>query len=358
MAAGTWESGARLAGRVAAPRPEDLVELPSRDSAVGKELAQIGLGALARGEVGVVVLAGGLETRFGGLVKSVVELMLGNSFLRLKLGDIQAAASAANATVPIFLLTSLSTSDEIRGATRELIVARNPIRILEQSVTMRMTPAGAPFHDALGKPSLSATGHGDLLSTLRASGALADFRRAGGRMLLVSNLDNLAASLDPRVLGVHCRGGKGVTVEVTRKEPSDRGGIPVRVEGHLEIVEEFRLPIGFDSAQVPFLNTNTFILDAEAIDRDIDLEWFVVRRKVDGRDAIQAERLLGQITSLLPTQFLVVERHGTDGRFLPVKDQTELQQRLPEILALVDALGRPLVRRRGSTSSNLPVISD
>jgi UTP--glucose-1-phosphate uridylyltransferase len=356
IVAGLSENSSRLTGEVRPPRMDDLTSLPPRDSAEGRELARLGMAALARGEVGVVVLAGGMATRFGGVVKAVVEVTPGNSFLRLKLADIQGAAAAANATVPVFLLTSFSTSDEIRRATRELIVPHNPIRILEQSVTLRLTPSGEPFHDALGKPSLCATGHGDLLPTLRASGALSVFRESGGRILMVSNVDNLAASLDPRVIGAHCRSGKSVTVEVVRKEHGDRGGVPVWVGDYLQIVEEFRLPAGFDGAQVPFFNTNTLTFNAEDLDREFDLEWFSVRRKVDGRDAIQGERLLGQVTAFLSAQFLVVERHGRDGRFLPVKDQEELAQRLPEILSLVDAAGNPLVRRRNPSGSSIPMV--
>lgn len=356
IVAGLSENSPRLTCQVRPPRLDDLTSLPARESAEGRELASLGMTALSRGEVGVVVLAGGMATRFGGVVKAVVDVTPGNSFLRLKLSDIQAAAATANATVPVFLLTSFSTSDEIRRATREMISSHNPIRILEQSVTLRLTPSGEPFHDALGKPSLCATGHGDLLPTLRASGALSSFRQSGGRVLMVSNVDNLAASLDPRVIGAHCRSGKSVTVEVVRKEPGDRGGVPVWVEDHMQIVEEFRLPAGFDGAQVPFFNTNTLTFDAEALDREFDLDWFPVRRKVDGRDAIQGERLLGQVTAFLPTQFLVVERHGSDGRFLPVKDQEELAQRMPEILSLVDAAGNPLVRRRSPSGSSIPTV--
>jgi UTP--glucose-1-phosphate uridylyltransferase len=99
------------------------------------------------------------------------------------------------------------------------------------------------------------------------------------------------------------------------------------------------LPEGFDSARVPFFNTNTFVLDAEAIDRDFELDWFLVRRKVDGEEVIQSERLLGQVTAFLPTQFLVVPRHGHEGRFLPVKDREELELRMPEIRELLRALG-------------------
>jgi UTP--glucose-1-phosphate uridylyltransferase len=348
---GSWRKS-RLAAAVLPPTSADLVTLPPRDSAEGDELARLGMAALARGEVGVVVLAGGMATRFGGVVKAVVEVTPGSSFLRVKLGDIQRMAAHAHAGVAIYLLTSFSTADQVRSAARELIAPGDPLYILEQSVTLRITPAGEVFYDATGKPSLCATGHGDLLPTLRASGALSRFRQAGGRMLLVSNVDNLAASLDARVIGAHCRGGKSVTVEVVRKEPGDRGGVPVRVDGHLQIVEEFRLPEGFDVARVPFFNTNTFVFDADALDRDFPLEWFPVKRRIDGREAIQGERLLGQVTALLPTQFLVVERSGRDGRFLPVKDQDDLQRRLPEILALVEgqsaAAQRPCERSAAS----------
>lgn len=343
----------RLTVPVASPTIEDLVELAPRDSVEGKKLAAIGRAALARGEVGVIVLAGGMATRFGGVVKAVVEVVPGSSFLRLKLADIQAAASAAAATIPIFLMTSFSTSDEIRRVMREVIHPKTPIEIIEQSVTMRLTGTGEVFHDALGRPSLCATGHGDLLPTLRVSGALRRFRAAGGRLLMVSNVDNLAASLDPRVIGAHCSSGKSVTVEVVRKDPGDRGGIPARVAGQLQIVEDFRLPAGFDGSQVPFFNTNTFVFDAAAIDRDFDLDWFSVRRKVDGQETIQAERLLGQVTAFLPTQFLVVERRGPETRFLPVKDREELRTRMPEIEALLKELGVQLVPPRSPSSDSL-----
>jgi UTP--glucose-1-phosphate uridylyltransferase len=329
----------RLSGNVASPGIEDLVVLPQSDSPEGQELAAIGRAALARGEVGVVVLAGGMATRFGGGVKAVVDVLPGYSFLRLKLEEIRLAAAGAKESIPAFLLTSFCTSDEIQSAVRDAEYPQLPVQILEQSVTMRLTKSGDMYLDALGRPSLCATGHGDLLPTLRSSGALASFRKSGGRMLMVSNVDNLASTLDPRVIGAHCRGGKSLTVEIVRKEPGDSGGIPARVDGQLQIVEEFRLPVGFDSSHVPFFNTNTFLLDAAAIDREFDLDWFPVHRKIDGQETIQVERLLGQITAFLPTQFLVVERHGRDGRFLPVKDRNDLDARKDEIQALLHGLG-------------------
>jgi UTP--glucose-1-phosphate uridylyltransferase len=297
---------------------------------------------LAAGEVGVVILAGGMATRFGGVVKAVVDVVPGYSFLRLKLLDVERVAEAARRRVPVYLLASHATSEVLRRAVSSSDRVRGPVEIVDQTVTLRLTSSGELYRDVAGRVSPCATGHGDLLPMLRASGVLARFRQAGGRMLLVSNVDNLAATLDPRVLGAHRRAGRAVTVDIVAREAGDRGGIPARVGGHLQIVEEFRLPPGFDSARVPYFNTNTFVLDAEAIDRDFALDWFLVRRKVDGQEVVQPERLLGQVTARLPTQFLVVPRHGREGRFLPVKDREELATRTPEIRELLRSLGVPV----------------
>jgi UTP--glucose-1-phosphate uridylyltransferase len=126
-------------------------------------------------------------------------------------------------------------------------------------------------------------------------------------------------------------------VEVVRKARGDRGGAPARVDGVAQIVESFRFPSTFDQDAIPVFNTNTFVLDAEAIDRDFDLSWFAVTKTIDGREAIQFERLLGQITAFLPSQFLRVDRDGADGRFQPAKDPEELAARRDEIRRILSA---------------------
>ena len=112
-----------------------------------------------------------------------------------------------------------------------------------------------------------------------------------------------------------------------------------RVDGDLQIVEAFRFPEHFDQDTISVFNTNSFVLDAEQLDRDFPFTWFAVRKKVEGRDAVQFERLVGQIMAFLPTAFLRVARSGPDGRFQPVKDPEELERRRPEIRELLGARG-------------------
>jgi UTP--glucose-1-phosphate uridylyltransferase len=62
----------RLAGTVEPPYPGDLASLPEVGSAEHEALSARGREALARGEVALCVLAGGMATRMGGVVKSLV----------------------------------------------------------------------------------------------------------------------------------------------------------------------------------------------------------------------------------------------------------------------------------------------
>jgi UTP--glucose-1-phosphate uridylyltransferase len=328
----------RLRGRVEPPAAKDLVRLPAPGTKERSALAARGVEAMRRGQVGCVVLAGGMATRFGGVVKAAVPAIGTRSFLSLKLGGIRMGAEQINARVPTFVMTSFATDAEIRRMLTELDCASVPVGAFAQFISLRLRPDGELFRD--GK-SLSpyAPGHGDLTFALRRSGVLGTFIAGGGRLLYMSNVDNLAATLDPAVIGAHLESGCAVTAEVVSKDPGDAGGAPARVDGTLQIVESFRFPKSFDEASIPVFNVNSFVLDAAAIDRDFPLSWFVVRKKVSGQEAIQFEHLVGELTAFLSTQCLHVEREGPDGRFQPVKDPEELARRAPNIESMLRGRG-------------------
>jgi UTP--glucose-1-phosphate uridylyltransferase len=326
----------RIRGQVEPPREGDVQRLPGLDTEARKQLTARGLEALRRGEVGCVVLAGGMATRFGGVVKAAVPALAGRTFLNLKLGGIRRTAERAQAKVPVYVMTSFATDAEIR----QLLPAEQgpftPATAFAQFVSLRLKPDGEPLR-VDGVPSPYAPGHGDLTFALRKSGELARFLEGGGKVLYMSNVDNLAATLDPAVIGAHLESGRGITAEVVSKDPGDAGGAPARVDGVLQIVESFRFPREFDEARIPVFNVNSFVLDARALDRDFPLSWFVVRKKVSGQEAIQFEHLVGELTAFVPTLCLHVDRDGADGRFQPAKDPEELARRAPAIESMLRA---------------------
>jgi UTP--glucose-1-phosphate uridylyltransferase len=326
----------RVTGEVLPPAPGDVADLPGRDSDEGRRLAEVGNAALGRGELALVVLAGGMATRMGGVVKALVEALPGTTFLDARLAEREHWQRGSGADLPMWLMTSHATDAAVREALGERADG-DLVAVFGQQASLRLDPSGRLFRDRAGQPSMHATGHGDLPDALAASGLLDRFRARGGRHLWIANLDNLGAAVDPLVLGWHIERGPELTVEVVDKVAGDHGGIPVRWRGRPVILENFRLPHGFDDGRVPVFNTNTFVADAAALAAaELDWSWFRVQKSVDGRPAIQFERLVGELTSVLDSRFLRVPREGPHSRFLPAKDWGELELRRGQIAARVE----------------------
>ena len=327
-------------GVVGVPAEGDVTPLPPLGSAERAELRRVGLEAIERGRVGAVILAGGMATRFGGVVKAAVPVLAERTFLEIKVDDVAEAASDAKGRIPVYVMTSFATHVRIEEHVKEKRLdrfERAPITCFPQLVSLRLTPEGTLSREADGTLSPYATGHGDLTFALRASGLLARFREAGGQLLCMSNVDNLGATLDPAIVGLHLSRAAAITAEVVKKDPGDKGGAPARVDGKPQIVEGFRFPKGFDQDAIPVYNTNTFVLDAAVVDRDFSLPFYRVEKKVEGKTAIQFERLVGELTAFVPSAFVLVDRDGPDGRFQPAKDPEELARRLPQIQAIVES---------------------
>ena len=111
----------------------------------------------------------------------------------------------------------------------------------------------------------------------------------------------------------------------------------MRVDGKLQIVEGPRFPDAFDQELVPVFNTNTALFDLDALDADYDLSWLYVRKDVDGRGAVQLERLYHEVSAFVPTQYLEVPRRGRRGRFLPIKTPADLERAEDDLRELVSA---------------------
>jgi UTP--glucose-1-phosphate uridylyltransferase len=322
-----------LRGSIEPPLAEDVVRLPAPGEPGFDRARELGVEALRRGEVAQLVLAGGMATRFGGVVKAAVPAVDGVSFLEVKLSQTASLERSYGCTVPIALMTSFATDAGVRA-----LVARRGLGepyVFHQFVSLRLDEDGELFHEEGSRPSPYAPGHGDLLEAVRSSGVLAALRERGVRVVTVSNVDNLGARVDPVVVGMHLEAGTPLTCEVARKE-GDPGGAPVRVDGLLQLVEGPRFPPGFDQASVPVFNTNTALVSVEALGRDVELTWLYVRKDVEGSAAVQLERVYHELSRHVATTYLEVPRRGPRGRFLPIKTPDDLERSrtaLRELLA-------------------------
>lgn len=335
------KAGNAITGELLAPPPSALKKLPGSTTKAARELERIGRDALQKGEVGVVVLNGGMATRFGGVVKGVVPVLgKERSFLALAVEDCKKHPSAAGAPVPLFLMNSFATD----AATKAHFVEHGHfgaeearIHHFTQSIALRMTQRGELFKLQNGELSPYGPGHGDFPSSFRRAGLLQSFLAAGGRWLLVRNVDNVGARIDPLILGHHIKSGLAATCELAPKWPEDVGGSPFSYLGQTQLVEQIRFPADFDPSIVDVFNTNTFTFSAQALDRDFELGWYFVEKTVEEKKAVQVEHLIGELTAHLPTGYLCVRRSGQKSRFLPMKTPDDLNGARDEIAEMYDA---------------------
>jgi UTP--glucose-1-phosphate uridylyltransferase len=215
---------------------------------------------------------------------------------------------------------------------------------LEQSVMPRVTLEGVPLTEVpeaceLGDAVLFApTGHGDVLELVQRAGTVARLRTLGVRHLLVSNVDNLGATLDPLLVGAHLESGHLLTAEAIVRRDGDAGAsVCEREDGRVVIIEDPRLPVGMDPLSFPHFSVNNLWIRVEAMGENPELDWCAVRKRVAKLDpeVIQLERFVNQLAELVDTGYVIVQ----DGRFVPIKTRDDLVRARAKLLAAARAAG-------------------
>jgi|TARA_B110000467_G_scaffold115114_1_gene105672 UTP--glucose-1-phosphate uridylyltransferase len=316
------------------PEKKDLEQMPSRDSDEYARLKKIGEEAFLNGEVLVVVLAGGMATRFGGGIKALAPILEGLSFARVKQLDLENYALKHNVTCKLLFMTSF-LSDE--SMSRWAALNSNDhvkIATCPQSISLRLRKDGQIFREDNGGVSFYSPGHGDLLEVLSRSEDFEQFYEGGGKYVLVNNVDNAAATFDPAVLGAHISIGKQMTCEIARND--SYGGAPRIVGGRLEIIEDFCLSTRDKIETNPFLNTNTLVINAEIFKTPVSLNYFDVEKNVNGIPLIQFELLIGELSRFVEATMLLVEAEGLSSRFEPMKSLSDIEQRRESVLRILE----------------------
>ncbi len=315
------------------PKPGDIVDLPAVGSAEGQRLAALGQAALRHGELAVVVVAGGMATRFGGGAKAVVDVSRGESFIGLELRDGKRAAQKYGQPVPLGIMTSFATGEAIAKHLEERSLLEPHVQLFSQGVAMRLTPRGELALGPDGRPSFYAPGHGEFFKAVKTAApnapSLLD-RWARVKTIYFKNVDNKGATVAGDefavILGLHLDRQHDMTAEVVAKAKGDAGGVVARVDGRLRGVEGFRLS-GDQSVFTDF-SPNNLLFSTEALRRPIELEHHYVEKKVDGQTVVQLEQVTFEASGAtihgvpaLRFGAVRVPRH----RFLPVKEPHDLK---------------------------------
>ena len=222
------------------------------DSPDNPRYRRIGEEALRRGEVAVLVVAGGQGTRLGfdqpkGMFP--VGPVTNKSLFQVHAEKVLAMRRRYGAAVPFLVMTSQATD----APTREFFAQNGYFGLPKEEVhffVQGTMPAldlatGRLLMEAPGRLFLSPDGHGGTLTALASSGLLAQLREKGIRHIFYFQVDNpLVKVADPTFLGCHIDQRSEASSRVIPKlGPTDKLGNFVQIDGRCSMIEYSDLPL-------------------------------------------------------------------------------------------------------------------
>jgi UTP--glucose-1-phosphate uridylyltransferase len=347
----------RLASGESALLPSADLE-PAGDVPELESLPEAGAAAALEHLV-VIKLNGGLATTMGlRSPKSLVQARDGSSFLDIIVGQTLALRARHDVRLPLILMNSDATREETESALAahpDLDVGL-PLDFLQSMVPKLEAEGLAPVRWTEA-PALEwcPPGHGDVYGALRRCGLLETLLAQGFRYAMISNSDNLGATVDARIAAHMAAQEIPFLMEVVQGTEADRKGGHIarrRDDGQLVLRESAQTPDedadSFrDYRRWRYYNTNNLWVDLRALaqrledgDGVLELPLIINRKTVDPRDGdstavLQLESAMGAAIGSFPgAQLLLVPRT----RFVPVKTTDDLLVLRSDVYTVTDEM--------------------
>jgi UTP--glucose-1-phosphate uridylyltransferase len=328
--------------------PDDLVGYDSLEESSSNNYSRLVIGKLN----------GGLGTSMGCAgPKSLIKVKGEKTFLDLIVEQVRQLNAKWNKDIPLLLMNSFYTDKETAAFFDSCDV---PVMTFEQNMFPRVDAESfLPLNpDECG---WYPPGHGDFYNCMEQQGILRRLIEQGKDILFMSNVDNLGAVADSKILNHMIKKKIPFLIEVTPKTPADiKGGTLYKEEGRLKLLEIAQVPdkhIDEFCSQEKFsiFNTNNIWINLVALEEKmqegpLNLNVIVNRKTIQGKPVVQLETAIGSALDCFAGAVgLCVSRD----RFMPVKKTEDLFLVQSNIFNLDE--GR-LVRNNERKISSLPVI--
>ncbi|KAI6653880.1 UTP--glucose-1-phosphate uridylyltransferase-like isoform X3 [Oopsacas minuta] len=308
----------------------------------------------------VVKLNGGLGTSMGCEgPKSLITVRNDMTFLDIVVKQIQYINSTYGSNIPLVLMNSFNTDQETKR-----IEERYKSRILFYTFCQSKYPrlekeTLLPLVSDITDHDISSwypPGHGDFYQSYINSGLCDEFLKMGKEYLFISNIDNLGATVDLKILNyMHNQSNTSLgskpcefLMEVTDKTRSDvKGGTLVYDNGVKTLLEIAQVPKQYVDEFVSvhkfkIFNTNNLWVRMSAIKRlisngSLHMEPIVNMKTLEnGLKVIQLENAIGAAIKCFDG---AVGLNVPRSRFLPVKTTSDLLSLLSDLYCLESSTG-------------------
>jgi UDP-N-acetylglucosamine/UDP-N-acetylgalactosamine diphosphorylase len=212
---------------------------------------EFGQAALGRGELAVLVVAGGQGTRLGATVpKGLMSVgpVSGATLFRIHAEKVLAVSRKYGKPVPFLVMTSPATNSDTLGYFEQeqyFGLSREQVHFFQQGTMPAVDLAtGRLLLEMPGKLCLSPNGHGGTLTALADTGLLATLKSQGIKHVFYFQVDNpLVNACDPAFVGRHIQVSAEVSSKVVFKEtPEEKVGVLAEIHGRCGIIEYSDMP--------------------------------------------------------------------------------------------------------------------
>jgi UDP-N-acetylglucosamine/UDP-N-acetylgalactosamine diphosphorylase len=233
------------------PDPKLIQPAVMESSKVASSTLRLGEEALARGEVAVLLVAGGQGSRLG-FEKPKGMFPIGpvsnKTLFQIHADKVFALMRRHGKPVPYLVMTSPATDADTREYFHEhhyFGLPRSEVFFFQQGTLPAVDLAtGRLLLEQPGVLFTSPNGHGGTLTALAETGLLADLRKRGIRSIFYFQVDNpLVKMADAAFLGRHLElKSEASSKAIEKAYPEEKMGVFATIEGRCGIIEYSDMP--------------------------------------------------------------------------------------------------------------------
>jgi UTP--glucose-1-phosphate uridylyltransferase len=281
----------------------------------------------------VCKLNGGLGTSMGCIgPKSAIEVRNEKTFLDLIVAQVQTMNTSYDVNIPLILMNSVNTHDDTSRIIEKYLKDTNILTFEQNScLRIRQDTLHPVSQKDYGQQAMYPPGHGDFFNSFQSSGLLDQLLTEGKEYIFVSNVDNLGATIDTKILTYLENNEIPFLMEVTPKTIADvKGGTLVKMNGKTRLLEIAQVPKEYtrdfmNVRKFRVFNTNNMWINLKALkkrlEKPMELDLIVNQKQLDNVPVIQLETAMGSaINCFEHSKAVIVNRN----RFLPVKTTNDL----------------------------------